>query len=88
MIVLMILTASFDELANGANFALVPHCNPGSNGIMTGIVGALGNAGGVFFALIFRFQATPLGRAFWISGIVTMVSCPRLVWLDHSANTY
>ncbi|KZT23031.1 nitrate transporter [Neolentinus lepideus HHB14362 ss-1] len=45
VIVLFLLTAAFNEAGNGANFALVPHCNPNSNGLMTGIVGAMGNLG-------------------------------------------
>lgn len=40
----------------------------------TGIVGAFGNLGGVIFALIFRVQPKPYGKAFWISGAVTVVS--------------
>ncbi|TCD62455.1 hypothetical protein EIP91_006882 [Steccherinum ochraceum] len=70
VIVLFILTAVVNEIANGVNFSLVPHCNPSSNGFMSGFVGAMGNVGGVFFALIFRFQPTPFGKAFWISGIL------------------
>ncbi|GJE85170.1 nitrate transporter [Phanerochaete sordida] len=76
---LMVLTATVDEIGNGANFALVPHCNPHSNGLMTGIVGALGNLGGVWFALVFRFQPAPFGKAFWISGIVVMITSVLLV---------
>ncbi|TFK51422.1 nitrate transporter [Heliocybe sulcata] len=72
VIVLFLLTAVFNEGGNGANFALVPHCNPNSNGLMTGIVGATGNLGGVIFALIFRFQPLPYGKAFWVSGILTI----------------
>lgn len=79
VIVLMILTAAVDELGNGANFSLVPHCNPSSNGVMTGIVGAMGNLGGVWFALMFRFQPSPFGKAFWIAGVVTMVTSVLLV---------
>lgn len=33
----------------------------------------MGNVGGVVFALIFRFQPAPFGKAFWISGIVAAV---------------
>ena len=73
VIVLMIITGAIDEMGNGANFSLVPHCNPSSNGLMTGIVGAMGNLGGVWFALVFRFQPSPFGKAFWISGVVIMV---------------
>lgn len=77
VIVFMIIVATVDEIANGANFSLVPHCNPGSNGLMTGIVGAMGNLGGVWFALVFRFQPSPFGKAFWIAGIVTIVCRSR-----------
>jgi NNP family nitrate/nitrite transporter-like MFS transporter len=38
---------------------------------MTGIVGAFGNLGGIFFALIFRFQ-TATGKAFWIIGMISI----------------
>ncbi|KAF8329332.1 nitrate/nitrite porter [Cantharellus anzutake] len=62
-----------NEMGNGANFSLVPHCNAYSNGFMSGIVGAFGNMGGIFFALIFRFQPLPLGKALWISGIIAIV---------------
>ncbi|PCH33008.1 nitrate transporter [Wolfiporia cocos MD-104 SS10] len=72
-----IIMAIFNQAANGANFSLVPHCNPNSNGIMTGIVGAMGNLGGVFFALIFRMQPTPAGKAFWISGCVAIERCSQ-----------
>jgi NNP family nitrate/nitrite transporter-like MFS transporter len=82
VIVLIVILATFDEIANGANFSLVPHCNPGSNGFMTGIVGAMGNLGGIWFALVFRYQPTPFGKAFWISGIVVMVCSPLCQLLE------
>ncbi|KAJ7156527.1 nitrate/nitrite porter [Mycena crocata] len=63
------VAAIFSEVGNGANFSLVPHCNAYNNGVMTGLVGAFGNLGGIFFALIFRFQ-TASGKAFWIIGAV------------------
>ncbi|KAJ7909482.1 nitrate/nitrite porter [Mycena leptocephala] len=65
------VAAIFSEIGNGANFSLVPHCNPYNNGVMTGIVGAFGNLGGIFFALIFRFQ-TATGKAFWIIGAISI----------------
>ncbi|KAJ7433452.1 nitrate/nitrite porter [Mycena galericulata] len=61
------VAAIFSEIGNGANFSLVPHCNSFNNGAMTGMVGAFGNLGGIFFALIFRFQPA-VGKAFWIIG--------------------
>ncbi|KAL4063927.1 major facilitator superfamily domain-containing protein [Scleroderma yunnanense] len=72
VVVLIVILAMACEAANGANFSLVPHCNPRSNGFMSGIVGAAGNLGGIIFALVFRFQPLPIGKAFWISGIITV----------------
>jgi len=69
---LIVILAMANEAANGVNFSLVPHCNPCSNGFMSGIVGAMGNMGGIIFALIFRFQPAPIGKAFWISGIIAL----------------
>ncbi|KAJ7269995.1 putative high affinity nitrate transporter [Mycena haematopus] len=66
------VAAIFSEIGNGANFSLVPHCNSYNNGVMTGIVGAFGNMGGIFFALIFRFQ-TASGKAFWIVGAISII---------------
>jgi len=65
-----------NEMANGANFSLVPHCNPYSNGVTSGLVGGMGNLGGIIFALVFRFQGVGLlnlGRPFWICGIIHMM---------------
>ncbi|EGN92385.1 hypothetical protein SERLA73DRAFT_191257 [Serpula lacrymans var. lacrymans S7.3] len=73
IVVMFVIIAAFGEAGNGANFSLVPHCNPHSNGFMSGIVGATGNLGGVLFAMIFRLQPSPSGKAFWISGILTIV---------------
>ncbi|QRV85668.1 major facilitator superfamily transporter [Ceratobasidium sp. AG-Ba] len=76
---IFVVMAIFNEAGCGANFALVPHCNPYSNGLMSGIVGSMGNLGGIFFALVFRFQPAPLGKAFWICGIIIMVLNALLV---------
>lgn len=70
----VVLMAVFCEMANGANFALVPHCNSFNNGLMSGLVGGFGNLGGIFIALIFRFHtAQSYTQAWWISGIFAMV---------------
>ncbi|KAG2142480.1 major facilitator superfamily domain-containing protein [Suillus clintonianus] len=69
---IFVVLAIFNEVANGVNFSLVPHCNPNSNGFMSGIVGAMGNLGGIIFAIIFRFEPSPAGKAFWISGVIAV----------------
>ncbi|GJN90906.1 hypothetical protein Rhopal_003920-T1 [Rhodotorula paludigena] len=61
------LMAIFCEVANGTNFSLVPHCNPFSNGFVTGLVGAFGNLGGIFFALMFRFHTTEGYAVAWLA---------------------
>jgi NNP family nitrate/nitrite transporter-like MFS transporter len=48
---------------------------------MSGIVGSMGNLGGIIFALVFRFQPAPLGKAFWICGVIIMVLNASLVWI-------
>jgi len=65
------VVAIFSEFGCGATFALVPHCNPYNNGVMSGIVGSFGNVGGVIFALVFRFQHQ-VGKAFWIMGVIAI----------------
>ncbi|KAF8554961.1 nitrate transporter [Imleria badia] len=69
---LIVILAMANEAANGVNFSLVPHCNPCSNGFMSGIVGGMGNLGGIIYALVFRLQPVPVGKAFWIAGIIAM----------------
>ncbi|KAF8599086.1 putative high affinity nitrate transporter protein 2 [Ceratobasidium sp. AG-I] len=78
---IFVVMAIFNEAGCGANFALVPHCNPYSNGLMSGIVGSMGNLGGIIFALIFRFYPAPLGKAFWICGVIIMTLNASLVWI-------
>ena len=58
MVGLVSLMAVFHEAGNGANFALVPHVFPHANGVLSGLTGAGGNLGGVFFAVVFRFVTT------------------------------
>lgn len=72
VIILIVFLATACEASNGVNFSLVPHCNPRSNGFMSGIVGAMGNLGGILFALVFRLQPLPLGKPFWICGIIAL----------------
>lgn len=60
--------AFFLEAGNGANFALVPHVHPHANGVLSGTVGAMGNFGGVIFAILFRFQGTDYHKSFYVMG--------------------
>nr|BAK52667.1 nitrate transporter [Talaromyces purpureogenus] len=64
--------AFFLEAANGANFALVPHVYPFANGIVSGLVGAFGNFGGIIFNIVFRYNGTDYARSIWIVGVITL----------------
>ncbi|KAF8859253.1 nitrate transporter [Acephala macrosclerotiorum] len=64
--------AVFMDASNGANFAVVPHVHPFANGILSGIVGASGNLGGIVFAIIFRYNGTHYAKAIWIIGAISI----------------
>lgn len=81
MIGLVALMAIFMEAGNGANFALVPHIHPHANGILSGIVGATGNFGGIIFAIIFRYHPGQYARVFWIMGCMIIALNLCLAWV-------
>ncbi|CAD0085251.1 unnamed protein product [Aureobasidium mustum] len=62
--------------ANGLNYSLVPHVHPHANGLVSGVVGASGNLGGIIFAIIFRYsvegKTTLYGRSFYTIGAIMM----------------
>jgi NNP family nitrate/nitrite transporter-like MFS transporter len=61
---LIAVMAVFLEAGNGVNYALVPHVYPAQNGIISGIVGAVGNLGGIVYAIIFRYQTNSKGTEY------------------------
>jgi len=81
MIGLVALFAIFLEAGNGANFALVPHIHPHANGILSGIVGASGNLGGIVYAIIFRTNKTNYAKTFWIIGAMMIAMNLMFVWV-------
>ncbi|EME84071.1 uncharacterized protein MYCFIDRAFT_210778 [Pseudocercospora fijiensis CIRAD86] len=74
-------TAVFLEAGNGANFALVPHVHPSANGVLSGTVGAVGNLGGVIFAIVFRYHHTNYAESFWITGVMVIGMNLALCWV-------
>ncbi|PSN62666.1 nitrate transporter CrnA [Corynespora cassiicola Philippines] len=64
--------AVFLEGGNGADFGLVPHVHPHANGVVSGFTGAMGNFGGIIFAIIFRYNGRDYGKVFWIIGVMTI----------------
>ncbi|KAL2000885.1 hypothetical protein VTN02DRAFT_2526 [Thermoascus thermophilus] len=73
--------AFFLEACNGANFALVPHVHPYANGIVSGTVGAMGNLGGIIFAIIFRYNGSHYARSIWIIGIISIAVNLAVCWI-------
>lgn len=71
--------AFFLEGANGLNFALVPHVHPYANGVISGLTGASGNLGGIFFAVVFRYQS--FATSFWILGVVSIILNALVAWI-------
>ena len=68
-------------MGNGSNFAVIPHIHPSRNGIVSGLVGASGNFGGVIFALIFRFNGTNYHKSYWIIGLISLSLSLSVVWI-------
>jgi len=73
--------AFFLEAGNGANFALVPHVHPHANGIFSGTIGAVGNLGGVIFAILFRYHGTRYDTSFWIMGCMIVALNLAVCWI-------
>jgi len=44
----------------------------------------MGSVGGIVFALVFRLQPLPIGRAFWISGVIAVVCSARFLYQNRS----
>lgn len=73
--------AVFMDASNGANFAVVPHVHPFANGILSGIVGATGNLGGIIFAIIFRYNGAHYDRVIWIIGAISIGVNLSVSWI-------
>jgi NNP family nitrate/nitrite transporter-like MFS transporter len=69
------------EGANGADFGLVPHVHPHANGVVAGFTGAMGNMGGIVFAIIFRYNGKDYARVFWIIGAVVVGVNVAVSWI-------
>ncbi|KAJ5082491.1 hypothetical protein N7532_011534 [Penicillium argentinense] len=78
---LMAGLAFFLEACNGANFAVVPHVHPYANGVVSGVVGGLGNLGGIVFAIVFRYNGSQYGRSMWIIGVISLAANLAVSWV-------
>ncbi|KAK8083028.1 nitrite transporter [Apiospora saccharicola] len=80
---LVAMMAVFLEAGNGANFSLIPHVHPHANGVLSGTTGAVGNLGGVVFAIVFRFMdgGTNYAKALWVIGLIHIGLNLALCWV-------
>ncbi len=73
-IMAMVTFALFLKMSNGSTYAIVPFVNPKAVGVISGVVGAGGNVGGMLMGFLFKSQSISYGQAFmYIGGIVAVV---------------
>jgi NNP family nitrate/nitrite transporter-like MFS transporter len=72
-IVSMLLFALFLKMANGATYGIVPFINEKNVGLISGIVGAGGNLGGMLFGFLFKSKNISYIDAFTYIGITVMI---------------
>ncbi|GAB3565543.1 MFS transporter [Spirosoma luteolum] len=65
--------ALFLKMANGATYAIVPFVNKRAVGVVSGIVGAGGNVGGVLAGFLFKSESISYGQAFLYIGMAVAV---------------
>ena len=76
----MISFALFLKMANGATYAITPFINEKNVGLVSGVVGAGGNVGGMLFGFLFKSNSITYLQAFsYIGFIVIAVSLVVLV---------
>ncbi|MCH5598551.1 NarK family nitrate/nitrite MFS transporter [Niabella ginsengisoli] len=74
-IISMLSFALFLKMANGATYAITPFINEKNIGLVSGVVGAGGNVGGMLFGFLFKSSTITYAQAFsYIGVIVVLVS--------------
>ncbi|WP_205755890.1 NarK family nitrate/nitrite MFS transporter [Lacibacter luteus] len=71
-IVSMISFALFLKMANGATYAITPFVNEKNVGLVSGIVGAGGNVGGMLFGFLFKSKSITYVEAFGYIGMIVI----------------
>jgi Nitrate/nitrite transporter len=69
----MLLFALFLKMANGATYGIVPFVNEKNVGLVSGIVGAGGNIGGMCFGFLFKAENITYIQAFRYIGIIVII---------------
>lgn len=72
-IISMLSFALFLKMSNGATYGIVPFINTKNVGLVSGIVGAGGNLGGMLFGFLFKSSSITYVQAFTYIGYAVMV---------------
>jgi NNP family nitrate/nitrite transporter-like MFS transporter len=73
-IVSMLFFAMFLKMSNGATYGIVPFVNQKNVGLVSGIVGAGGNLGGMLFGFLFKSSTITYAEAFTYIGYAVIAS--------------
>ena len=72
-ILTMLTFALFLKMSNGATYGIVPFINTKNVGMVSGIVGAGGNLGGMMFGFLFKSETITYVQAFTYIGLAVIV---------------
>lgn len=81
-IVSMLSFALFLKMSNGATYGIVPFVNTKNVGLVSGIVGAGGNLGGMLFGFLFKSQSITYVQAFTYIGY-TVIAIALIVLITR-----
>lgn len=56
-------------------------------GVVSGLVGASGNLGGIIFAIIFRYNGKAYHTSLWIIGAISVALNLAVVWIRPMPKT-
>jgi NNP family nitrate/nitrite transporter-like MFS transporter len=73
-IISMLCFAMFLKMANGATYGIVPFVNEKNVGLISGIVGAGGNVGGMAFGFLFKSKSISYTDAFMYIGFIVIAA--------------
>jgi NNP family nitrate/nitrite transporter-like MFS transporter len=68
----MVTFALFLKMANGATYAITPFVNVKNVGLVSGVVGAGGNVGGMLFGFLFKSETITYMQAFAYIGLIAI----------------
>jgi MFS transporter, NNP family, nitrate/nitrite transporter len=83
-VVSMLSFAMFLKMANGATYAITPFVNRKAVGVISGVVGAGGNVGGMLMGFLFKAQSITYTQAFLYIGIVVLAVGALLFLVNFS----